>query len=209
MALLDRVLGDVHGLAIADVACGTGRASRHLASRGARVTGLDFAPKTLEIARREAAEQGLAIDFRLHDALGALPGDLAGRFDVGVTISCLAMACSEPAVFDRALAEMVKLIKPEGRFFFLEPIHTSRLLRRILKMSTSEWIRRSEARGLELLDRGRMGFVPARLTLAFREWPEGLVRPVFWAGERLLDRAPALDPLSDYKWLLFRRRVDG
>jgi SAM-dependent methyltransferase len=209
MALIDRALGDVRGLEAVDVACGTGRASRHLASRGARVTGLDFAPKTLDAARRETAESGLRVDYRVYDALTPPPEDLVGRFEVGLTISCLAMACADPSVFDRALSHLVSLIRPGGRFLFLEPIHSSRLLRRILKMSTREWIRRSEAQGLALVERGRMGFVPARLTLAFREWPEPLVRPVFWAGERLLDAVPALDPLSDYKWLLFERRRDG
>jgi hypothetical protein len=50
-----------------------------------------------------------------------------------------------------------------------------------------------------------MGFVPARLLLAFRDWPEACVAPLFRGGERLLDAAPVLEPLSDYKWLLFRR----
>ena len=205
MAILSAVLGDLSGLSVVDVACGTGRASRHLARAGAKVTGLDFAPQTLEAARKETARAGLDIDYRLYDALTPPPNDLVERFDLGVTISCLAMACKTPDVFDRALGHLVSLIKPGGRFLFLEPIHESRLLRRILKMSVSEWIARSSAHGLTLLDRGRMGFVPARLLLAFRDWPEACVAPLFRVGERLLDRSPKLEPLSDYKWLLFRR----
>jgi SAM-dependent methyltransferase len=173
------VVGDVRDLAVVDVACGTGRACRHLARAGAKVTGLDFAPQTLDAARAETKSAGLDIDYRLYDALTPPPGELVERFDLGVTISCLAMACRTPADFDRALGHLVALLKPGGRFFFLEPIHESRLLRRILKMSVREWIARSNAHGLTLIDRGRMGFVPTRLLL--------------------------LEPLSDYKWLLFRR----
>jgi SAM-dependent methyltransferase len=205
MALIDRALGDVAGLDVVDIACGTGRASRHLASRGARVTGLDFAPKTLEAARMEASAAGLAIDFRLHDALSPPPRDLVERFDLAITISCLAMACADASAFERALSHLASLVKPGGRLLLLEPIHSSRLLRRILKMSLAEWIRRSESKGLTLLDRGPMGFVPARVMFAFRDLPEPFVGPIFWAGESLLDAVPALDSLSDYKWLLFRR----
>jgi len=125
-----QALGDVSGIEIVDVACGTGRASMHLAKRGARVTGLDFAPKTS--TRRAPSEgAGLSIEFRVHDALMAPPADLVERFDLGITISCLAMACSEAAVFDHALGHIVSLVRPGGRFLFPRAIHRSRLLRRI------------------------------------------------------------------------------
>jgi SAM-dependent methyltransferase len=207
MAILSAVVGDVHGLDAVDVACGTGRACRHLARAGARVTGLDFAPQTLDAARAETRAAGLTVDYRLYDALTPPRPELAERFDLGITISCLAMACRAPEDFDRALANLVSLVRPGGRFFFLEPIHESRLLRRILKMSVREWIERSNRHGLTLLDRGRMGFVPTRLLFAFRDWPESYVEPLFRGGERLLDASPLLEPLSDYKWLLFRRDV--
>jgi SAM-dependent methyltransferase len=177
----------------------------HLARRGAKVTGLDFAPRALDAARAEAKAAHLAIDFCLYDALAPPPPELVGRFDLAITISCLAMACGDAAAFERALGHLVSLVRPGGRCFFLEPIHTSRLLRRILRMSAAEWIARSESHGLALVDRGRMGFVPARLLLAFRDWPEPVVRPLFDGGERLLDRTPLLDVLADYKWLLFRK----
>jgi 2-polyprenyl-3-methyl-5-hydroxy-6-metoxy-1,4-benzoquinol methylase len=205
MDLVDRALGDVRDLDVADVACGTGRASRHLAARGARVVGLDFAPRTLEAARREAAAEGLTIDFRAHNVLSPPPSDLVEHFDVVVTISCLAMACSTGDQFDLAVRHLVSMLRSEGRLLLLEPIHSSRLLRRILAMSAPEWIARCEKQGLVLIGRGRMGFVPVRLALAFRDLPDALVRPLFDAGERLIDAAKSLDRLSDYKWLLFRR----
>lgn len=205
MAIVSAVLGDVRGLDIVDVACGTGRTCRHLARAGGRVTGLDFAPQTLDAARAETRAAGLDVGYRLYDALTPPPIDLVEKFDVGVTISCLAMACRAAAEFDRALGHLVSLVRPGGRFFFLEPIHESRLLRRILKMSVSEWIERSRVHGLSLVDRGRMGFVPTRLLCAFRDWPDAYVEPLFRGGERLLDASPWLEPLSDYKWLLFRR----
>ncbi|NMQ18943.1 class I SAM-dependent methyltransferase [Candidatus Competibacter phosphatis] len=44
-------LGDVKGLHILDVGCGTGRMSRYLAEKGALVHGFDFSIKTVEIAK--------------------------------------------------------------------------------------------------------------------------------------------------------------
>jgi len=54
-------------------------------------------------------------------------------------------------------------------------------------------------------------FVPARYLLAFRDLPAAVTDPTFRAGERVLDAARAvgldrsLEPLADYKALLFRR----
>ena len=39
---VDRLLGDVAGLDIVDVGCGTGRHALRLAARGANVVGVDF-----------------------------------------------------------------------------------------------------------------------------------------------------------------------
>ena len=51
------------GMDVLDVACGTGNATLPAARAGARVTGLDFAPGLLEIARERAADAMLEIDF--------------------------------------------------------------------------------------------------------------------------------------------------
>jgi hypothetical protein len=72
-------------------------------------------------------------------------------------------------------------------------------------MRVGEWIARCQGQGLTLIGRGRMGFVPTRFLLAFRDWPDGWVRPLFRGGEWVVDRSAALDVLADYKWLLFRR----
>ncbi|RCK79899.1 MAG: methyltransferase [Candidatus Ozemobacter sibiricus] len=52
---------------ILDVACGHGRLTNLLARRGYRLTGVDRSAGFLEIARREAQAQGLAVDYRQGD----------------------------------------------------------------------------------------------------------------------------------------------
>ncbi len=56
-----------------------------------------------------------------------------------------------------------------------------------------------------MIDADRMGFVPVRLVFSVRDLPRPLVAPIFRAGERLLEVAPWLYALSDYKLLLFTR----
>lgn len=206
MRTLDEVLGDVEGLRIADVGCGTGRASLHLASRGANVTGWDFSGGALEVARRDAEKQGLKASFEQGNINEPFAAEHHGQFDVVMTIGCLTLACPDGQAFEKAVDHLVSLARPRGRVLFVEPVHSSRLLRRILRMSIREWIARCESRDLEFATRGSLCFVPTRYALAFRDLPSWFVTPTFWAGERLLDATPRLDPLADYKWLLFQRK---
>src|SRR6478736_2946688 len=51
------------GLELLDLACGHGRIANPLAERGVRVTGLDATPLFLELARKDAAERGVEVEF--------------------------------------------------------------------------------------------------------------------------------------------------
>ena len=53
---------------VADVGTGTGNAALLVAERGARVTGVDPAPRLLEVAREAAAGRGLDATFALGEA---------------------------------------------------------------------------------------------------------------------------------------------
>jgi ubiquinone/menaquinone biosynthesis C-methylase UbiE len=56
------------GMTVLDVACGTGNAARPAARAGARVTGLDLAPKLLEQGRAKAEKEGLELEWVEGDA---------------------------------------------------------------------------------------------------------------------------------------------
>jgi demethylmenaquinone methyltransferase/2-methoxy-6-polyprenyl-1,4-benzoquinol methylase len=93
-----------------DVATGTGDLAVELARRGAQVTGMDFAPAMLELARQKAPgltfEEGDALELRHTDA----------SFDA-VTVGFGARNFSD---LDRGLAEMARVTKPGGRVVVLE-----------------------------------------------------------------------------------------
>lgn len=68
---VDRLLGEVRGLSLLEVGCGTGRHAIRLASRGALVHALDFSPVMLERARRKPGAEN--VRFQLHDLAAPLP----------------------------------------------------------------------------------------------------------------------------------------
>jgi 2-polyprenyl-3-methyl-5-hydroxy-6-metoxy-1,4-benzoquinol methylase len=63
--------GDVSGMKICDVGCGSGRFVASLAQRGAHVTGVDFAPEMLKLGAQLAEKEGVAdrCKFVLSDVL--------------------------------------------------------------------------------------------------------------------------------------------
>jgi demethylmenaquinone methyltransferase / 2-methoxy-6-polyprenyl-1,4-benzoquinol methylase len=93
-----------------DVATGTGDLAQELAGRGASVTGMDFSPAMLELAREKAA----GIEFEEGDALALRYED--GEFDA-VTVGFGARNFSD---LDRGLREMARVTKPGGRVVVLE-----------------------------------------------------------------------------------------
>ena len=62
---------DLRGMKICDVGCGSGRFVTALAKRGARVTGVDFAPDMLKLSTQLAEKEGVAdlCKFVLSDVL--------------------------------------------------------------------------------------------------------------------------------------------
>jgi 2-polyprenyl-6-hydroxyphenyl methylase/3-demethylubiquinone-9 3-methyltransferase len=72
----------LRGLTVLDVGCGGGLLAEPLTRLGARVTGIDLVADALEVARRHAERQGLAIDYRLESVEAAAAR--GARFDVVV-----------------------------------------------------------------------------------------------------------------------------
>ena len=94
---------------VLDVATGTGHAALAAARVGARVTGIDYVPELLDIARQRAAAERLDVDF-VEASAEQLPF-ADDSFDVAIS----AIGVMFAADHDRAAAELVRVVRPGGR----------------------------------------------------------------------------------------------
>jgi len=108
-----RVLGDVDGLDVIDLGCGTGYFSAWLARRGARPVGVDVTPAQLATARRLQAETG--IEFPLIEASAEDVPLPDASFDLAFSEYGASIWC-DPYVW---LPEAWRLLRPGGRLVFL------------------------------------------------------------------------------------------
>jgi SAM-dependent methyltransferase len=106
-ALLDAV-GATRGTRLLDLACGTGWLSGFAVARGAEPTGADFSRAMIAEARRSHP----AITFREADARD-LPFETAA-FGAAV----MSFGIHHVAQPERALAEVLRVLRPGGRFAF-------------------------------------------------------------------------------------------
>ncbi len=111
------------GTRVLDVGCGVGRWSRLLASRGARVTGIDLSPTMIAEAQRRAAAEGVTdrCQFRVQD-LSRL--DAGGQFDLVLGVTVLQHILDHD-LLRAAIQRMAAHLAPGGRMVLLEAAPTA------------------------------------------------------------------------------------
>ena len=98
----------LEGLRLLDVGCGGGLLAEPMARLGARVTGLDAAPRNIAIARSHAAQSGLDIDYRC-DTAETLAAE-GKRFDVVLNMEVVEHVADLKAF----LGSCCDLLEPDG-----------------------------------------------------------------------------------------------
>lgn len=162
----DWVCGQARG-DVLEIAVGSGLNLSHYPD-GVRLTGIEYSPAMLGLARARAARLGVAADLREGDAQALEFTD--GTFD---TVVCTLALCSIPDDA-RAVAEVRRVLRPRGRFLLLEhvrsPLLPIRAIERLLdplsvRLAADHLVRepldhlRAEGFTVERLERSRLGLV--------------------------------------------------
>jgi SAM-dependent methyltransferase len=96
-----KLIGDVKGLRVLDVACGEGHFTRMLRNAGAvQVVGIDISERMIELARAQEARDSLGIEYRVEDARMA-----GGQTDFDLVASAWLL------VYARSRAELVAMCR--------------------------------------------------------------------------------------------------
>jgi 2-polyprenyl-6-hydroxyphenyl methylase/3-demethylubiquinone-9 3-methyltransferase len=112
LGYVDRIAG-LSGKTVLDVGCGGGILTESMAGLGAKVTGIDLADKSLQVAKLHLLESGKKVEYR-KIAVEELAASQPASFDV---VTCMEMLehVPDPAGVVTACAQ---LVKPGGHVFF-------------------------------------------------------------------------------------------
>lgn len=102
------------GMEFCELACGSGWMTRWAARCGAHAVGYDISPGLIEIARAEAAAEGVECEFEVGDMEGL---DLGRRFDSVLIYDGL----HHSARPDLVLQTAARALRPGGRLLVAEP----------------------------------------------------------------------------------------
>jgi 2-polyprenyl-3-methyl-5-hydroxy-6-metoxy-1,4-benzoquinol methylase len=153
--------GDVTGLAVLDAGCGEGRFARMLAERGAKVTGMDFSPRMIELASGHEQETPLGIDYFQADM-----ADLSNLDDETFDLAVAYLSIIDVTDYEAATAEVARVLKPGGRFIFS-------LVHPCFVTPESEWVPR-EPGTVAIRDKDRL------YRRVDRYFPDSIVRFKMW-----------------------------
>jgi len=110
--------GDVRGLRLCHLQCGSGEEALSWANAGAAVTGVDISPKQIELATAKAKAAGISADFVVADVVALNDAPLQpGSFDIVYTGGVALVWIPN---LDRWATSVHRLLKPGGRIICRE-----------------------------------------------------------------------------------------
>jgi 2-polyprenyl-6-hydroxyphenyl methylase / 3-demethylubiquinone-9 3-methyltransferase len=145
--ILARLGRSPQGLSVLDVGCGGGLLSEEFAMLGCQVTGVDRSVPTLAAARAHAARGGLDIRYLEGDA-ARLPFD-DEQFDV----ACCCDVLEHVDDVGRVVAEIARVLRPGGVFFFDTINRTWRSKLLAIKLAQDWWPTRVVPRNVHVWEK--------------------------------------------------------
>jgi 2-polyprenyl-3-methyl-5-hydroxy-6-metoxy-1,4-benzoquinol methylase len=114
------LLGDLRGKTVLDYGWGAGDDAVILAAKGASVIAIDISPDLIEIAKKRAASNDMAIDCRVGSVYET------GLPDQSVDVT-FAHAILYHQDLDKARLEVLRVLRPGGTLVVHEPVRDSKL----------------------------------------------------------------------------------
>lgn len=108
-----QLLADVSGNVL-EIGFGTGLNLPYYPDKIDKITTIDPNPGMRRLARSRIEKSGITVDYKVLNGESIPMAD--AEFD---SVVCTWTLCSIPLV-DKAIAEVYRLLKPEGKFFFIE-----------------------------------------------------------------------------------------
>ena len=206
-AAVEAAVGSVAGLDVLHVQCHLGYDAISLARAGARVTGVDFSPRSLEEAAALAERCRVAIDWVLGDAT-ALPAQLHGRFDLAyATIGVLGWI-DDVGAWMRSVAST---LRPGGHLVLVE-IHPLYVMVGAVDPLTADFPYAHD--GPRVFDEDGTYAAPsaqleATRTVEFAHSIGEVVTAALAAGLRIDGLTEHMDVAADPRGTMLRREADG
>ncbi|GAA2693237.1 class I SAM-dependent methyltransferase [Streptomyces lunalinharesii] len=111
-----KAVGDLHGLSVLDLSCGSGLYARRLRTAGAaQVVGVDESEAMIDHARQREEQEELGIRYVAGNAAEPIPG-MDGRFDVVTAVYVLPHAPTKD-VLEGMCATARRALRPDGGRF--------------------------------------------------------------------------------------------
>jgi ubiquinone/menaquinone biosynthesis C-methylase UbiE len=126
---------------VLEVGCGVGRFTVRLANRGAQVYGIDTSPEAIRIMQKKAIPDAR---FEVMDARSLKFQDETFEWVFSITVL---MHITEVQELFRAVKEILRVLRRDGKAILLECTTDMRRERIVLSLPRSEWIKIIERAG--------------------------------------------------------------
>lgn len=106
---------------VLDVACGVGRDALELCRQGYEVVGIDFSPRSIAVAQKQADKESLSVNFVVGDMRSLEKVDLGGPFDMAICLGNTIAYLKPGEGLEDVLSGMRNQLRPGGTLLLDTP----------------------------------------------------------------------------------------
>ncbi|HEC65142.1 MAG TPA: class I SAM-dependent methyltransferase [bacterium] len=104
---------------VLDMGSGTGRHLVYFAGEGFNLTGIDFSPSAVELAKKWLAQKSLSAEVNIADIHEHINGAVDASYDAVIAVNSLQYSSDKQ--FDTVITEVNRILKEGGLFWLVVP----------------------------------------------------------------------------------------